>query len=329
MAAVKAPVIRGHKQGAVVGLIEQALQADTDDLGLSSATFVCVGDTINTDDQDVFLRGHGTQEVNGRLVATLCGMVERVNKLIIVKPLNTRYSANLGDVVVGRVAEIAGKAWRVDLNSRQEAKLLLSAVHLPGDVQRRRNAEDELNMRGFFREGDLISAEVQSVHSDGSVALHTRSAKYGKLSHGQLVVVAPMLVKRQKQHFHTLDAMAVQLIVGCNGLVWVAPLARAQQQQQQEDRLGGDAAMQDDDGSSAAPTGPTAVTKTQLEVVCRVANAVRVLSTLYMPIVLTTIMDTYDAAVDGDVPLQDMLEPDFLTAVVKREALRRSRAMER
>ncbi len=323
-----APVIRAHNQGAVVGLIEQALQGDSDAFGLSAATFVCVGDTINTDDQDVFLRGHGTQEVSGRLVATLCGVVERVNKLIIVKPLNTRYSANLGDVVVGRVAEIAGKAWRVDLNSRQEAKLLLSAVHLPGGVQRRRNAEDELNMRSFFREDDLISAEVQAVHSDGSVALHTRSAKYGKLCHGQLVVVAPMLVKRQKQHFHMLDAMAVQLIVGCNGLVWVAPLVRAQHQE--DDGPGGDAPMRDDDGGvSSSSAAPSAVTKTQLEVVCRVANAVRVLSTLYMPVVLATIMDTYDAAVDGDVPLKDMLEPDFLAAGVKREALRRSRAIER
>lgn len=34
-------------------------------------------------------------------------------------------------------------------------------------------------MRQFFVENDLISAEVQKVMSDRSVALHTRSFKYG------------------------------------------------------------------------------------------------------------------------------------------------------
>lgn len=59
--------------------------------------------------------------------------------------------------------QVAGKRWKIDLNSRQEAALLLSAVNLPGGIQRRRNAEDELNMRSVFQEGDLIS--VSAMHS--------------------------------------------------------------------------------------------------------------------------------------------------------------------
>lgn len=31
--------------------------------------------------------------------------------------------------------QVQGKRWKVDLNSRQEASLLLSAVNLPGGVQ--------------------------------------------------------------------------------------------------------------------------------------------------------------------------------------------------
>lgn len=37
-------------------------------------------------------------------------------------------------------------------------------------------------MRKYLQEGDLISAEVQSIFDDGSVSLHTRSLKYGKVS---------------------------------------------------------------------------------------------------------------------------------------------------
>jgi exosome complex component RRP4 len=53
--------------------------------------------------------------------------------------------------------QLAGKRWKVDLASRHEASLLLSAVNLPGGIQRRRNAEDELRMREVFKEGDLLS----------------------------------------------------------------------------------------------------------------------------------------------------------------------------
>lgn len=53
----------------------------------------------------------------------------------------------------------------MDLQSQQQGSLLLSAVNLPGGVQRRRNAEDELAMRSVFREGDLISVSTRGSSS--------------------------------------------------------------------------------------------------------------------------------------------------------------------
>lgn len=41
--------------------------------------------------------------------------------------------------------------------------------------------EDEQSMRSYLSEGDLISAEVHSVFADGSLSLHMRSLKYGKV----------------------------------------------------------------------------------------------------------------------------------------------------
>ncbi|KAK9811058.1 hypothetical protein WJX73_009950 [Symbiochloris irregularis] len=187
---------------------------------LPETSFVCAGDEINIDQQDGFLRGHGTQVVDGKLIATLCGVVLRVDKLVSVRPVKSRYTAEVGDVVVGRVIEIAAKRWRIDMNARREAALMLSAVNLPGGVQRRRTAEDELSMRAVYEEGDLISAEVQSLNADGSVVLHTRSTKYGKLEAGQLIPVPANIVKRQKQHFHSIEALGVDMIIGCNGMIW-------------------------------------------------------------------------------------------------------------
>ena len=49
--------------------------------------------------------------------------------------------------------------------------------------------QDELMMREYLREGDLLSAEIHEIRNDGTVNLHTRSLKYGKLAQGILVVV--------------------------------------------------------------------------------------------------------------------------------------------
>ena len=89
--------------------------------------------------------GHGTYVDNGNLVASVAGIVERVNKLVSVRPLQSRcvslvyvssygvlwsrwcpcclsrarYVGEIGDVVVGRVVEVGAKRWKVDINARQ------------------------------------------------------------------------------------------------------------------------------------------------------------------------------------------------------------------
>ncbi|XP_048469642.1 exosome complex component RRP4-like isoform X1 [Rhincodon typus] len=91
---------------------------------------VSPGDTITTDTG--FMRGHGTYMEDEKLIASVAGAVERVNKLICVKPLQTRYNGEVGDVVVGRITEVQQKRWKVETNSRLDSVLLLSSVNLPG-----------------------------------------------------------------------------------------------------------------------------------------------------------------------------------------------------
>ena len=168
------------------------------------------------------MRGHGTYMKNGSLHASVAGAVHRVNKLICVTPLKTKYQGEIGDVVVGRITEVQQKRWKIDVNGRLDAILQLSSVNLPGGELRRRSAEDELAMRKYLKEGDLVSAEVQNVHNDGGLSLHTRSLKYGKLSQGTLLKVSPSLIKRRKTHFHRLPCGA-HVILGNNGYIWISP----------------------------------------------------------------------------------------------------------
>lgn len=167
-----------------------------------------------------FLRGHGTYVENGTLVASVAGIVEKVNQLISVRPLKCRYIGEVGDIVVGRIADCGTKMWKVDVNGHNDALLMLSSVNLPGGAQRRRTYDDQLEMRQHYREAELISAEVQDVRYDGTLALHTRSLRYGKLRNGQFVAVQPSLIKRLKQHVVTLPCQ-VDLILGNNGYIWI------------------------------------------------------------------------------------------------------------
>lgn len=68
-----------------------------------------------------------------------------------------------------------------------------------------------------------MNVQVQQLFHDGSVALQTRSAKYGRLRGGQLVTVPPTLVKRLKQHFTAVETEGVDVILGLNGMIWIAP----------------------------------------------------------------------------------------------------------
>lgn len=255
---------------------------------------VAPGDVITRDPG--YMRGHGTycsdQDI---LCASVAGVVERVNKLISVTPLKTRYHGEIGDVVVGRVVEVQQKRWKVETNSRLDSVLLLSSVNLPGGELRRRSAEDELSMRRYLAEGDLISAEVQSLFNDGSLSLHTRSLKYGKLGQGIQLRVSPSLVKRRKTHFHSLP-IGVSIILGNNGLLWLAQTG------------GGEV---DSGAGFAADLGR--VERGQREVLARLRNVILALAGAGTLLWDTSIMYGYEAS--SKYSVTELLSPDCMADV--------------
>lgn len=172
-----------------------------------------------TDDPS-FMKGHGSFCQNGSIYSSVKGYVENLGCLIMVKSVNLRYQGYVGDVVVGRISELGPKKWKVDINSIQDASLHLSSINLPGNIQRRKSELDELKMREFYSEGDVICAEVQTNFQDGSIGLHTRSHKYGKLVNGVLIKVSQKLIKRARNHF-TYPLEGIEVIIGVNGFIWI------------------------------------------------------------------------------------------------------------
>ena len=121
-----------------------------------------------------------------------------------------------------------------------------------------------------------------------------------------MLTVPPYLVKRKKQHFHHLAQYDVDLILGCNGFIWVGEHVVV--------------------GEKTKTTGDDAENFTPLETrkhICRLANAVRVLSALGFTLTVELIIETAEASVTTNVEVNNMLGAEFYVQTAEREAKRR------
>ncbi|EJF65945.1 exosome complex exonuclease rrp4 [Dichomitus squalens] len=273
------------------------MDLDEDDFEENVQRLTVPGESITS--SHAFMRGHGTYVDNDEVIASVAGTVERVNKLITVRAVRSRYNPEVGDLVVGRITEVQPRRWKVDANSRQDAVLMLSSVNLPGGVQRRKLESDELQMRTFFEEGDLLVAEVQAFFSDGAMSLHTRSLRYGKLRNGQLVTVPPILIRRLKSHFVSLPC-GVDLILGLNGYIWVSKHVK---QSEQEGEEGFDAeavySNKNDDIDEATRAA-----------ISRVSNIIKILAAHFVPLTDSVLLEAYEWAVEQESSVKDLLLDD-------------------
>lgn len=190
----------------------------TDNTGLSGSRIVVPGELITSDPQ--WMRGHGTYHYDNNTYSSIVGPISKVNKLLSVDYINSIYLPETGDHVIGRIIEVGNKRWKVDIGSRTNGILMLGSVNLPGGILRRKSESDELQMRNFLKEGDVLNAEIQSIFSDGSASLHTRSLKYGKLRDGIFLKIDNSLIVRSKNHTHNLPG-GVTILLGVNGYIWI------------------------------------------------------------------------------------------------------------
>ncbi|TLS28690.1 hypothetical protein PpBr36_01526 [Pyricularia pennisetigena] len=209
---------------------------------------VTPGQVITEDPQ--WMRGHGTYTLpaSPAIISSVAGTVSRTNKLLSVRPMRARYTPEVGDLVVGRIVEVQARRWRVDVGGVQLAALPLSAINLPGGILRKRTETDELQIRSFFAEGDLLVAEVQQLFGDGGASLHTRSLRYGKLRNGVFAAVSgtggggvvrarrqvwTMEIastgtsstwqdKQEKMASSSQKPPSIDVVLGVNGYVWIS-----------------------------------------------------------------------------------------------------------
>lgn len=259
------------------------------------------------------------------MIASVAGVVHRVNRVVSVRPVGSRYVGEVGDVIVGRVTEVGAKRWRVDIHGRQDAVLLLSGLYMGETAQRRLTAEDQLGMRRHLQEGDIVSADIHTFFADGGVSLHARSGQYGRLANGCVVTVPPFLVQRLSAHFVTLPC-GVDCVIGMNGVVWLAeavPEAELEAALEAEG-AGGRASSGVSAGHRlmarrqvAATRGVTAQGRRQ---VARVRGCVAALGWGLLPVTPASIMRLYEASEAAGVGAASLGDPAVMGALLRGAA---------
>ncbi|EAL92980.1 hypothetical protein LV164_002519 [Aspergillus fumigatus] len=308
------------------------------------AGIVTPGEVVTDDPQ--WMRGHGTYSnpLSTSIIATVAGTVQKTNKLLSVQPLRARYIPEIGDLVVGRIVEVQSRRWKVDIAAPLLAQLPLSAINLPGGILRRRTSADELQIRTFFSEGDLVVAEVQSVHSDGSASLHTRSLKYGKLRNGVFLAVAGtggsgassstvkggpgagtasagllgtsgtggvVRARRQQWTVNTANGGGeVNIILGVNGYIWIAKHADGAAAASSTTENVSITRMEEMVSSSIYSSQNDEIPPQTRREIARLAQCIRVLVQGGVRVDEETVMRAYDASLQVDLEVGDDEDED-------------------
>ncbi|KAJ5594507.1 Ribosomal protein L27 [Penicillium hispanicum] len=324
----------------------------------TGAGIVTPGEVVTDDPQ--WMRGHGTfmNPLSTSIVATVAGTVQQTNKLLSVNPLRARYTPEIGDLVVGRIVEVQSRRWKVDVAAPLLAQLPLSAINLPGGILRRRTSADELQIRTFFSEGDLVVAEVQSVHQDGSASLHTRSLKYGKLRNGFFLAVtgtggsgasssntkggvrsglaAPSgasgtggVVRSRRQVWTVSTANGggeVDIILGVNGYIWISKHADGADAASSTTENVSITRMEEMVSSSIYSSQNDDIPPQTRREIARLAQCIQVLVQNGVRVDEETVMGAYEASLQVDLEVGDDEDEEHESREEGREYLEGNKA---
>ncbi|PIN26068.1 Exosomal 3'-5' exoribonuclease complex, subunit Rrp4 [Handroanthus impetiginosus] len=224
-------------------------------------------------------------ERDGPLVVTLCGVVERMNKLVYDRALRARSKPEIGDIIISCVIE--------------DAVLMLSSMNLP----------------------DGIQAEVRAFQHDGCIHLQARSQKYGKLRRGQVLTIPPYLEKKCEQHIHYLDQYGIDLILGCNGFIGVGEHVEVRDDMVED--LSNKSEQQNVKPWNEEVEETYNPLETR-QYICRTANAIRVLSALGLIKKVEVVMEIVNLSMSLNLDIHEMLGADFYVILAEKEAECRS-----
>jgi exosome complex component RRP4 len=154
-------------------------------------------------------------------VALRVGLAEIVRNDVKVIPLSGPYIPRTDDQVVGKVVDVTGFGWEVDINSCFKG-------YLPAQfVFGRDFSPSTHDLSSKFRVGDLMLARIDSYDRSRDPQLSVRGPGLGKIPRGEIVSISPTKVPRligRKGYMIKMisNETNCDMKVGQNGLVVLA-----------------------------------------------------------------------------------------------------------
>jgi exosome complex component RRP4 len=123
-------------------------------------------------------------------VALRVGMAEVGRDGVKLNPLTGPYIPRADDEVIGKVVDLNGFGWVIDINSCFDGFLPASFVF------GREFSPATHDLSSKFRVGDIIGARIESYERSRDPQLSIRGHGYGKIDSGEIVKTSPTKVPR-------------------------------------------------------------------------------------------------------------------------------------
>ena len=123
-------------------------------------------------------------------IALRVGLAEVGRDGVKLNPLTGPYLPRAEDDVIGKVVDLNGFGWVVDINSAFDGFLPASFVF------GREFSPSTHDLSSKFRVGDIIGARIESYERSRDPQLSIRGHGYGKIDSGEIVKISPTKVPR-------------------------------------------------------------------------------------------------------------------------------------
>ncbi|MDE1853427.1 MAG: S1 RNA-binding domain-containing protein [Thaumarchaeota archaeon] len=137
-----------------------------------------------------FRSGPYVEKRGDEYVALRVGLAEVGRDGVKLNPLTGPYMPRAEDEVIGKVVDINGFGWVIDINSAFDGFLPASFVF------GREFSPSTHDLSSKFRVGDIIGTRIESYERSRDPQLSIRGEGYGKIESGEIVKISPTKVPR-------------------------------------------------------------------------------------------------------------------------------------
>jgi exosome complex component RRP4 len=155
--------------------------------------------------------------VDGRIYASVLGLVQPRPPFVRVAPLSGRYIPKPHDTVIGIVTDVQGTFWLLDIAAPRWAPL-----HMTGTPWKIDFGETDQ----YLRVGDAVAVSVEQIENTGRIGVTMIGEGLGKLEGGTLATISPAKIPRVIGKGGSMiqsiqQATGCRIVVGQNGRLWI------------------------------------------------------------------------------------------------------------